>query len=332
MSESGSRENRHRISNTRRPCDRPSEYQSTSAPSVAVIAAITAIARSMRPAPDSAPAPSSMGTAGAGTPACTTNAHAKTTTTPYPARRSGAGATGSRRESGLDQPGPLLIHVGLQHRPTKTANRMQDHLHVSSGVQHEYGGRSWLHQPLHLRDELTSDAGRRHGHDRAGASDHRPDRRADHWHAEHEARDEAHGGTAQDVGGGRKPVSVEREGSVRVPHDHRHLVEDEGVRDPPQADDFVADLVGALHVVVPDCPQVFGLRHCRIPYLVSTSLHRSPGHDRARGSWDRTPTALGQPTHGDGELAVQPKWSLTRRLLSGRVSVRRGDRPLEGGE
>src|SRR5882724_4671360 len=270
MSESGSMENRHKISNTLRPCDRPSEYQSTSAPTVAVIAARMESARSMRPAPDSAPAPSSMGTAGAGTPACTAKAQAKTTATLDSARRSGAGATGSRRESGLDQPGPLHIHVGLQHRPTKTANRMQDHLHVSSGVQHEYGGRSWLHQPLHLRDELTSDAGRRHGHDRAGASDHRPDRRADHWHAEHEARDEAHRRTAQNVRGAREPFSVERERSVDVPHDHRHVVEDEVFLVPPQADDFVAHLIGAPNVVVRDCPQVLAVRHCRIPYLVST--------------------------------------------------------------
>src|SRR5437870_6715218 len=185
MSESGSRENRQRISNTRGPRDRPSEYQSMSAPRVAIIAARMETARSMWPEPDRAPTPSSIGTAGAGSPACTANAHANTTATPYSASRSGTGATESRRESGSDRPCPLHIRVRLQHRPTETANRMQDHLHVSSGVQHEYGGRSWLHRPLHLRDELTSDAGRRHGHDRAGASDHRPDRRADHWHAEH---------------------------------------------------------------------------------------------------------------------------------------------------
>src|SRR5882672_7315992 len=32
---------------------------------------------------------------------------------------------------------------------------------------------------------------------------------------------------------------------------------------PTQADDFVADLIGPSHVVVPNCPQVPRFRHCR---------------------------------------------------------------------
>src|SRR5499426_1208348 len=211
MSKSGSRENRVKVSSTRRPCDRPSKYQSTSAPTVAVIAARMESARSMRPEPERTPAPTSMGTAGAGTPACTAKAHAKTTAVPYWARRSGAGATGSRRERGLDQPCPLHIHVRLQHRPTEAPNRMQDHLHVSTGVQYEHGGCSRFHQPLCLLDELTIDAGRRCCHDRAGASDHRPDRRPDDWQADHQARKEADRGTAQDVRDGRERLPVERE-------------------------------------------------------------------------------------------------------------------------
>src|SRR2546426_3217293 len=155
MSESGSRENRQRISNTRGPRGRPSEYQSMSAPRVAIIAARMETARSMWPEPDRAPTPSSVGTAGAGSPACTANAHANTTATPYSPSRSGTGATESRRESGSDRPCPLHIRVRLQRCPTETTNRMQDHLHVSLGVQHEYRGRTRLHQHLPLRDELN---------------------------------------------------------------------------------------------------------------------------------------------------------------------------------
>src|SRR6266404_2632579 len=44
-------------------------------------------------------------------------------------------------------------------------------------------------------------------------------------------------------------------------HDHGHVLEDEAVFDPPQAGDFVADLTGPSHVVVPDCPQVFRALH-----------------------------------------------------------------------
>src|SRR5882724_8438764 len=80
--QSEERMSRHKISSTRTPCDRPSEYQSTSAPRVAVIAARMETARSMWPEPDRAPAPTSMGTAGAGSPACTANAQAKTTAAP----------------------------------------------------------------------------------------------------------------------------------------------------------------------------------------------------------------------------------------------------------
>src|SRR6267378_6568479 len=47
MSESGSRENRLRVSNARGPFARPSEYQSTSAARVAVVAATMETARFM---------------------------------------------------------------------------------------------------------------------------------------------------------------------------------------------------------------------------------------------------------------------------------------------
>src|SRR5882724_9899909 len=87
--ESGSSENRHRVPSTRAPWDRPSAYHTTSAPRVAAIAAATASARRIWPEPDRTPAPSSMGTAGAGTPACTTNAQRKSTTTPCCKRISG---------------------------------------------------------------------------------------------------------------------------------------------------------------------------------------------------------------------------------------------------
>src|SRR5262245_14715269 len=56
---------------------------------VATVAAPMARAKLMRPVPDRAPAPTSIGTAGIGNPACTANAQAKSTTTPYWVRVSG---------------------------------------------------------------------------------------------------------------------------------------------------------------------------------------------------------------------------------------------------
>ena len=44
------------------------------------------------------------------------------------------------------------------------------------------------------------------------------------------------------------------------------LLDEQGVeqrRIAPQADDFVTDLIGPSHVVVPNCPQVPRFRHCR---------------------------------------------------------------------
>ena len=39
-----------------------------------------------------------------------------------------------------------------------------------------------------------------------------------------------------------------------MPHDHRHVLENEVVLVPPQADDLVANLTGPLHAIIPDCP------------------------------------------------------------------------------
>src|SRR5206468_6407062 len=64
IKESGSREKRLTVASTRVPRDRPSKYQSTSAPRVAPIAATIARTRFIRPEPDRAPAPTSIGTAG----------------------------------------------------------------------------------------------------------------------------------------------------------------------------------------------------------------------------------------------------------------------------
>src|SRR4029450_11266153 len=81
--ESGFMENRHRVSSSRVPWDRPSEYQITSAPSAAAIAAPTASGRFIWPEPDRALGPGGIGGGGIGIPACTANTQAKTSTTPY---------------------------------------------------------------------------------------------------------------------------------------------------------------------------------------------------------------------------------------------------------
>ena len=60
--------------------------------------------------------------------------------------------------------------------------------------------------------------------------------------------------TLQDVGRGRERLSVERERSIGVPHDHCDVIEYEVMLVPPQADDFVTDLIGPSHVVVPNGP------------------------------------------------------------------------------
>src|SRR5262249_34038409 len=95
-----------------------------SAATVAAMAAPIATARSIRPAPDKAPAPSSIGTAGAGAPACTANDQAKTTAGPYWARRSAAESirvvcahvrpdTGSGASPGAGRPS---VHFASRYR------------------------------------------------------------------------------------------------------------------------------------------------------------------------------------------------------------------------
>src|SRR5262244_2144739 len=64
------------------------------------------------------------------------------------------------------------------------------------------------------------------------------------------------------------------------------------------------------------------------PCLVSRYLDRSPGRDRMPGRWDGTHTALGQPLHRAGQLAVQLECPLAGSPLSGSVNVR-GNRPLD---
>ena len=57
------------------------------------------------------------------------------------------------------------------------------------------------------------------------ATHHGTNGRADQWGADHQARQEPHHAQAQDVGHGRERLSVERERSVGVPHDHCHVIE-----------------------------------------------------------------------------------------------------------
>src|SRR5262249_19222499 len=74
-------------------------------------------ARFIWPEPDSTAAPNRIGTAGAGTPACTANAQPKSTTTPYSTRTSGIDtllgcgsvATRFRRDHGSSGPWPRVF-------------------------------------------------------------------------------------------------------------------------------------------------------------------------------------------------------------------------------
>src|SRR5262249_28379806 len=68
--------------------DRPIEYQTTSAASVAGIAAPRPSATFNLPAADRAPAPGSIGPDGRGAPACTAKDEANSARAPYGARRS----------------------------------------------------------------------------------------------------------------------------------------------------------------------------------------------------------------------------------------------------
>ena len=120
----------------------------------------------------------------------------------------------------------------------QAAYPVQYYIHISLVVQDENGGRPWLHQPLHLRDEVAVDSNRGRDRSSTSASHHGADGRADKWTAEHQAREEAHHAAAQDVGRGRERLSVERERSVGMPHDHCNIVEYKVMLVPPQADDF----------------------------------------------------------------------------------------------
>src|SRR5262252_1185101 len=168
------------------------------------------------------------------------------------------------RQGGLNQPGVFSIHVGLQDRPAEPVDLAQDDVHVSFAVQDEESRCPWFHQRLDISYEVRADARRRDRADRrAGTSQRGADRRPGQGHAENQAGEEADRGAAENVGGHGELPSVERERSVRVPHHHRQIREDEEVLVPPEADDLVADLIHPVHVVITDCPQVAGCRHDR---------------------------------------------------------------------
>src|SRR5262249_56869241 len=102
------------------------------------------------------------------------------------------------------------------------------------------------------------------------------DSRAGQGGGQHQTRKEARSSAGQDVGDARERLSVERESSVGMAHDHRDVQEGE-VRPgptpiPTQPGDLVSDLIGPLHVVVPDGPQMRGCGHCRSSYSWAVTL------------------------------------------------------------
>jgi hypothetical protein len=145
------------------------------------------------------------------------------------------------------RPRSTLVFNTVPPRP-RIACRITSHIPLA--VRDEKGGRSWLHQHLYFPDEVVADPDCMCD---GGADTPRygADRRAGQRCAEHQAREETHRGTAQDVGRGRKRFSAEREQSVEGPHDHRHVLENEEVLVPPQIGDLVANLMGPLHVNPP---------------------------------------------------------------------------------
>jgi hypothetical protein len=82
-----------------------------------------------------------------------------------------------------------------------------------------------FHQLLHFPDKVVADSSRGQDGDGTSATHHGTNGRADQWGADHQARQEPHHAQAQDVGHGRERLSVERERSVGVPHDHCHVIE-----------------------------------------------------------------------------------------------------------
>src|SRR5215813_4956535 len=180
------------------------------------------------------------------------------------------------RQGGLNQPGVFSIHVGLQDRPAEPVDLLQDDVHVSFAVQDEESRCPGLHQGFDIPYEVVADARRLDRADRrARPSERGANRRSRQRHAEDQASKEADGGAAEKVGGHREPLSVERERSVRVPHHHRQIREDEEVFVPPEADDLIADLMHPVHVVIADCPQVAGCRHDRSSLLAGTEISSS---------------------------------------------------------
>src|SRR5262249_27782178 len=72
-------------------------------------------------------------------------------------------------------------------------------------------------------------------------------------------------GAGQYVGQARERLSVQREGSVGMPDNHRQVQENQVLRGstatPPEPGDLLADLIGPHPVVVPDGPEMPSCSH-----------------------------------------------------------------------
>src|SRR4029077_5960078 len=105
----------------------------------------------------------------------------------------------------------------------------------------------------------------------------------------HQTREEAHGAAREDVGDGWEGLPVDREGAVWIPPADRHVREQEVVLVPPKPGDLVSDLLGALHVVVADGPEmaasghVLAFVHGGLPVASCSPARRCPL--RSMSSW-----------------------------------------------
>jgi hypothetical protein len=166
----------------------------------------------------------------------------------------GPGRLGQGR---LNQLRPLDIDVRLQHRPTEPANPVENHVHVPLIVQHEQRRGAGLHHLLDLAHEVVADPDCRR-QSGACAAQQRTDGGAGERRSEHQASDESHRRTAEDIGGGRQRLSVQGERSIGMSHDDRYVREDEVGLVPPEPDDLVLDLNRPVHAVVADGPEMTG--------------------------------------------------------------------------
>src|SRR5262245_45067404 len=113
-------------------------------------------------------------------------------------------------QSGLNQPGPLQIHVRFQDGSAKASYPLQDRFHVAFTIQDKESRCSWRHQNSHFTDESVVDSDFRCG--AASASHQGTDRcSTERWSTQRQPCEEpGKGATEVDSGHERLPIERER--------------------------------------------------------------------------------------------------------------------------